>query len=315
MTLREGIERVLAEYLGAKTQSFTQHPIACLIRQDIRNAVAKLSEEEERLIFKGSAGQSDWVRGPWIGVYNPLVTDTAQCGYYVCYLFREDMQGVYLSLNQGVEEVKQQYKSGAKAALLARAQNYRAMLGLQDSGVSGIKIDLAPALASNRTASYEAGNIYAKYYEAGSVPGDDVLAKDLQEMLVFYEGLIVSEASCEAVLDVEDDKPVALQIEDATRFRIHKRIERRASLVKQVKKAKGCICEVCEMNFSERYGALGEGYIEAHHLKPLSSIKGTKVAMNPVTDFAVLCANCHRMVHRSGLVEDIPRFKREHFQG
>ena len=153
MTLREGIERVLAEYLGAKTQSFTQHPIACLIRQDIRNAVAKLSGDEERLIFKGSAGQSDWVEGPWVGLYNPLITDTAQCGYYICYLFREDMQGVYLSLNQGAEEVKQQYKSGANAALLARAQNYSGMLGLKNGGVSGIKIDLAPASKRYRTAS------------------------------------------------------------------------------------------------------------------------------------------------------------------
>jgi 5-methylcytosine-specific restriction protein A len=315
VTLREGIERVLAEYLGAKKQTFTQHPIACLIRQDIRKAVARLSGDEERLTFKGSAGQANWVMGPWIGVFNPLVTHTAQRGYYVCFLFREDMQGVYLSLNQAMTQAKDLYKSDAKTALLARAQNYRAMLGLQNVGISSIKIDLAPASADNDTAFYEAGNIYAKFYEAGSVPGDDMLAKDLQEMLGFYERLVVSEAAGEAVLDVDDDKPIGLEFEDATRFRIHKRIERRASLVKKVKKAKGCICEVCETNFAERYGTLGEGYIEAHHLKPLSSIKGTKVAMDPVTDFAVLCANCHRMVHRSGLVDDIPRFKREHFQG
>lgn len=315
MTLREGIERVLAEYLGAKTQSFTQHPIACLIRQDIRSAVAKLSGDQERFIFKGSAGQAGWVKGPWIGVFNPIVTDSAQRGYYVCFLFREDMRGVYLSLNQAMTEAQHHYKSDAKTALRARAQNYRAMLGLQEDGSFDIEIDLAPDSPSNNTVYYEAGNISAKFYEAGSVPSDEVLAIDLQEMLRLYERLVVSEIAGEAVFDAEDDNPIALQIEDATRFRIHKRIERRASLVRQVKKVKGCICEVCETNFSERYGPIGEGYIEAHHLKPLSSIKGTKVAMDPVTDFAVLCANCHRMVHRSGLVDDIPRFKREHFRG
>jgi 5-methylcytosine-specific restriction protein A len=301
--------------LHAKSKPFAQHPIAGLIRKDICNAVARLSGDQGGLVFKGSAGQSNWVRGPWIGAFNPLVTNSAQRGYYVCYLFREDMQGVYLSLNQAMTEAKQHYKSDAKTALRARAANYRAMLGFQDLGSVVADIDLAPGSATNDTAFYESGNIYARFYASGLVPDDKVLEADLRAMLRLYEQLIDSETASDATLDTDGDKPSMLHMEDATRFRMHKRIERRASLVKQVKKAKGCTCEVCEVNFAERYGAIGEGYIEAHHQKPLSSIKGTKVAMDPATDFAVLCANCHRMVHRSGLVDDIPRFKREHYHG
>jgi predicted HNH restriction endonuclease len=37
---------------------------------------------------------------------------------------------------------------------------------------------------------------------------------------------------------------------------------------------------------------------------------GTRMAMNPVTDLAVLCSNCHRM-----MADEIERFKREHFHG
>lgn len=313
MTLSEGIQTVLSEYLDARGQPFAQHPIAGLIRTGIKNEVARLSGDQKGLVFKGSAGQGDWVRGPWVGAFNPIVTDSAQRGYYVCFLFREDMQGVYLSLNQAMTEAKQHYQSDAKTALRARAVNYRAMLGLQDLSSAYIDIDLAPGSAANNTAFYEAGNIYAKFYASGSVPDDGVLEADLQGMLRLYDLLTECETASDATLDAEDDKPSMLQVEDATRFRMHKRIERRASLVKLVKKKKGCTCEVCEVNFGERYGAIGEGYIEAHHQKPLSSIKGTKVAMDPVTDFAVLCANCHRMVHRSGLVDDIPRFKREYY--
>ena len=74
----------------------------------------------------------------------------------------------------------------------------------------------------------------------------------------------------------------------------------------------GYKCEVCELDFSEKYGEIGKGYIEAHHLTPLHTLKGKKVSLNPETDFAVLCANCHRMIHRSEFVDDVEKFKAAH---
>ncbi|MFD3657970.1 HNH endonuclease [Streptomyces sp. NPDC058620] len=54
-------------------------------------------------------------------------------------------------------------------------------------------------------------------------------------------------------------------------------------------------CSVCAFHFGERYGRLGEGYIEVHHVHPLhlSGPRETKLE-----DLAFLCANCHRMCHR-----------------
>lgn len=56
-----------------------------------------------------------------------------------------------------------------------------------------------------------------------------------------------------------------------------------------------CVC--CGFDFSEQYGKHGEGYIEIHHLKPLSNL-GKEVIVNPETDLVPVCANCHRMIHR-----------------
>lgn len=314
--LSAGISRILAEYLGATKESFTGHPLANFIRRDLRDGIkAEAGRDGDGLIFKGSAGQGNWARGPWLGIFNPVVTNGAQQGYYPCYLFREDMSGVYLSLNQGMTEAKDHYKADAKTALRARAQNYRAMLGSQTSRFPESTINLAPASPGNDTAFYEAGNICAVYYPVGSVPGEAKLVDDLKAMLGLYEVLIQGETDSDVSLDNEDDTPADLQYEDAARFRMHKRIERNAVLVKKVKQQKGFDCEICGANFGQSYGAIGAGYIEAHHLKPLASLKGTKVAMDPEQDFAVLCANCHRMIHRSGLVDDIARFKREHFNG
>ncbi|MFE0960103.1 HNH endonuclease [Streptomyces fungicidicus] len=54
-------------------------------------------------------------------------------------------------------------------------------------------------------------------------------------------------------------------------------------------------CEACGFDFALTYGALGEGYIEVHHVTPLY-ISGPKET--GLEDLACLCANCHRMCHR-----------------
>lgn len=60
----------------------------------------------------------------------------------------------------------------------------------------------------------------------------------------------------------------------------------------------GLRCEVCSMRFDEVYGELGKDFIHVHHIKPISSYKKS-FQPNIETDFAVLCPNCHAMIHRS----------------
>ncbi|MGW2850150.1 HNH endonuclease [Streptomyces sp. NPDC001108] len=55
-------------------------------------------------------------------------------------------------------------------------------------------------------------------------------------------------------------------------------------------------CSVCDFRFDQTYGSLGEGYIEVHHTLPLH-LSGPRETR--LEDLAFLCANCHRMCHRS----------------
>ncbi|NIG54561.1 HNH endonuclease [Chitinophaga sp. Cy-1792] len=59
----------------------------------------------------------------------------------------------------------------------------------------------------------------------------------------------------------------------------------------------GVICKVCNFDFQKYYGNHGKDYIEVHHLKPLHQLNGQK-KIDPKIDMTVLCANCHRMIHR-----------------
>lgn len=55
-------------------------------------------------------------------------------------------------------------------------------------------------------------------------------------------------------------------------------------------------CEVCEFDFGQAYGTVGEGYIEVHHRLPLHA-SGPRVTR--LEDLSLVCSNCHRMLHRS----------------
>jgi predicted HNH restriction endonuclease len=61
------------------------------------------------------------------------------------------------------------------------------------------------------------------------------------------------------------------------------------------------ICEApnCGFDFLKRYGAIGEGYAQIHHLEPLSAAPriGRIITLDKL---AVVCANCHAMIHVGG---------------
>ena len=84
--------------------------------------------------------------------------------------------------------------------------------------------------------------------------------------------------------------------EGAAKAVTHLARERSAKLVEQRKThaEKPLRCEVCAFDFEATYGRLGADFIEAHHTNPLSDGERTTKA----EDLALVCANCHRMLHR-----------------
>ncbi|MBU9551989.1 HNH endonuclease [Burkholderia multivorans] len=85
-------------------------------------------------------------------------------------------------------------------------------------------------------------------------------------------------------------------------YRLHSTRERNPQLIREAKeiamRRDGCLrCSCCGFDFNEAYGEIGHGYIEAHHTMPLSSLEDDGDIVR-VEDLALVCANCHRMLHR-----------------
>ncbi len=60
----------------------------------------------------------------------------------------------------------------------------------------------------------------------------------------------------------------------------------------------GLDCRICGFNFSSKYGPMGDGFIEVHHLVPVSKM-GAGYKVDPVRDLMPICSNCHSMLHRT----------------
>ena len=61
----------------------------------------------------------------------------------------------------------------------------------------------------------------------------------------------------------------------------------------------GFRCQVCNLDFEERYGELGRGFMHVHHIVPLHEVAGIpSYRVNPIKDLRPVCPNCHAMLHR-----------------
>jgi 5-methylcytosine-specific restriction protein A len=105
----------------------------------------------------------------------------------------------------------------------------------------------------------------------------------------------------DTVLLDEDDPDADIEASEGRLLLVrHLKRERNRGLrnrkVKSVKKAGLPVaCEVCSFDFGDTYGQRGQDYIEVHHVLPLHASGPTTTRL---ADLVLLCANCHRMIHR-----------------
>jgi 5-methylcytosine-specific restriction protein A len=125
---------------------------------------------------------------------------------------------------------------------------------------------------------------------------------DFQNSLAAYGALAFRgglQPTPEVTLDRSEPVLMTGDLYEVRKYRLHRKIERNHRLAEMAKALLGTTCQVCGFDFSKAYGAIGEGFIEAHHLQPISRLEeGVAIALVPEKDFAVLCSNCHRMIHR-----------------
>jgi len=117
--------------------------------------------------------------------------------------------------------------------------------------------------------------------------------------------VVVRGALPTSATDEDDPEIEGFEGEQRRRYILHRRREaalRKKKIAAALYKNDGVLkCEVprCGFDFAVRYGTLGNQFAHVHHLKPLSDspAEGRVVALK---ELAIVCANCHAMIHRGG---------------
>ncbi|WP_346988690.1 DUF3578 domain-containing protein [Bacillus sp. SW7] len=179
--LRKKFLTVLNEYLQARTERFAGHKMGSFVRNEMTTEITRLPFiDHSQYVVTGSVGQGNWVAVPWLAIMNKDITTSTQRGYYIVYLFSEDMERLYLTLAQGVTETTKEEMQKIKEEI--REQIHMSQKVKKDDEIF-LGTSTKAKGYSNSTAAYIA-------YDVNKMPSEAELVEDLEEMLRYYEGFI-----------------------------------------------------------------------------------------------------------------------------
>jgi len=266
-----------------------------------------------KYLIKGSIGKGNPSEIPWICIFDLEITNSAQHGYYIAFLFDSKMQGVYLSLNQGWTQYENEFgiKEGKiqikKNSLLARSFIF------SDQGFSHDPINLHSN--SKLAKGYETGNICSKFYSVNDFPEEDELLDDLRILIGVYRELKGHVGS--HIIDLSGKINEDLFQEEIQKGSV--KILRSGPIEKKdkIKNALSYVyprnCNIaftalvnanftCENNpdhFSFISATTNRQFVEAHHLIPMEFQIDFKYSIDVPENIISLCPNCHRAFHNS----------------
>ena len=273
---------------------------------------ASLLEDEYKI--EGSVGQGEISEIPWICVFDKDITESAQTGFYIVYLFRADLSGFYISLNQGWTQYENTFKpkSIAKIEIEKAAKKLKKTLKTV-SGFTFEKIDLKGN--SDLAIGYELGNICSKYYGINELPNSNSLINDLQKLIGTYRELksLVGKEILEIdlILDEEEFQERSqlgtAKVPKKGKIPKKKKVNgsTSSSWLRDPDMAYTAISEAgfkCENNPSHetfKSAVTSQQFVEAHHLIPMEFQDEHDASIDVPENIISLCPNCHRAFHNS----------------
>lgn len=190
--LGDNFQQILDNYLTVKNGNFGIDNIIYSSFQNLEKSIVTQINTigHNSLVINSSSGKGNWANVPWLSILDQARPATMQGGEYIVYLFKSDMSGFYLTLNQGVTEpLKLGKKEGIKI-LEGTAAKLRNILSDEDKrrlSEKSFNLNNKISLASSGLgAKYEPGTIINKFYRSGSLPTEDEIIDDLRLLLEIY---------------------------------------------------------------------------------------------------------------------------------
>jgi hypothetical protein len=141
------------------------------------------------ILVVGSEGKAKATQNPWVCIYDKKITTTAQQGIYIAILYKMDMSGFYLALNQGITYFKENCRDNGGPYKNANfvANYFRSKLQL---GSFADKIDLGNKKGT-RGYGYEQTTVLSKLFVKDHFTEEDFVSS-LKELLLKFRQIVLA---------------------------------------------------------------------------------------------------------------------------
>jgi 5-methylcytosine-specific restriction protein A len=288
--------------------------IKSLVPDYIRSS---LSLDESFFKVKGSVGAGNIAAVPWVCIFDKDVTASAQHGFYIVLLFRPDMSGFYVSLNQGWTQYEKGFKplSHAREKIVRNASICRQ--ALKAVHLNSQPIDLKAS--GNLARGYELGNIYSRHFDLIGEFSEYEFVKTLNEFVFIYSQLknligknilaitgIVEEEYQDVAQSGDlsggrslDSGPIPLgEKSESTRSSSSgwsRSVDIAHSALEEANYQ--CFFDGSHSTFTSRRSLMP--FMEAHHLIPMEHQEKFEYSLDVPENILCICPNCHRQVHHA----------------
>jgi 5-methylcytosine-specific restriction enzyme A len=314
--ISELLSFIMENYISEKQSTgkvVTQSPIFEKVTSELPSFIRENVLLNANYKVKGSIGELNFnmAHVPWIAVFDKSITTSAKRGYYIVLLFKADMSGCYLTLNQGFDQYRILYGTEANEAISRNSIKAQQLISPPPGfNTQPIFLESGGGLATG----YCKGNIFSKYYDRSSPPSDTDFISDLNLLLYSYSLLkeVVGDsiihmheldgkedAFQEAIQTIDeyneiDGAEVIPELAAPSESQRYIRDTKRSALA--LKKA-NYQCEFNNQHQTFIHGHANHQYTEGHHCIPLSFQPEFSCRLDVVANIISLCPTCHRAIH------------------
>lgn len=189
MAIRDELRTILDGYVQARQKEPFPGPFRPVFDR-LAQAIGVLPSvaSQPGLRVRAGFGIGQWSRLPWVVVLHPRASTSPQDGVFINIMFRQDMAGFYLSINQGhAREIAELGRKVAREAWSQRANAIRPIAG--DLASAGFRLDGEIDLKlddANAAADFRASTIAWRYHDGADLPDDLEFDREFAALIGVY---------------------------------------------------------------------------------------------------------------------------------
>lgn len=189
------LKAAMDEFAVERTTPFETKPKLWAAMNAVKARLESFDAVQSRpnIFCQWSLGAGNWLKIPWIALFDDRVTRSAQSGIYFVLLVSEDLSRVYLTLNQGATEVKNAHGlAGARTVLAQTANHCREILQAVDTSLLSLQNDVDLHTEHKNSKLYEFGAIAHALHEPIEGMTDHEVEQQLEQLLNAYDAVRVA---------------------------------------------------------------------------------------------------------------------------